>query len=133
MAPSDEAASPLARGVLQTTDVTPSILAELELSGRPGHVLIARFPWLIGSGAHADLRLDDRSITRSHALLLWCHERGAVRVVDLNSTNGTRVNGRRIRECLLTPGVTLQFGAVGARFRLRWGMSTTSVGADPRK
>jgi len=49
---------------------------------------------LVGRDSEADLRLRDDSISRRHArLILNGHE---VRIVDLDSANGTLVNGRRV-------------------------------------
>jgi len=86
-------------------------------------VTLERFPWLVGSGAHADLRFHERSVSRSHALLIWRDDLSAVRVIDLNSTNGTRVNGRRVRESTLLPGNRIAFGSVVATYRLRRGLA----------
>jgi pSer/pThr/pTyr-binding forkhead associated (FHA) protein len=83
---------------------------------------LERFPWLVGSGAHADLRFHERSVSRSHALLIWRNDLAAVRVIDLNSTNGTRVNGRRVRESTVLPGTRIAFGSVVAVYRLRRGV-----------
>jgi pSer/pThr/pTyr-binding forkhead associated (FHA) protein len=40
-----------------------------------------------------------------------------VRVVDLKSTNGTLVNGRRVRESALHDGDRLDIGATGLIYR----------------
>ena len=49
---------------------------------------------LIGRSEEADLRLDEQSASRNHAKILVGE--GELRVVDLGSHNGTRVNGERI-------------------------------------
>jgi pSer/pThr/pTyr-binding forkhead associated (FHA) protein len=55
---------------------------------------------LMGRGEGTDVRLHDRGVSRHHARLL-VDIRGVVELVDLASTNGTFVNGRRTtRECL---------------------------------
>jgi len=49
---------------------------------------------VIGRGQDADLRVDHSSVSRRHAQLLLEH--GAIRVSDLDSYNGTRVNGEPV-------------------------------------
>jgi pSer/pThr/pTyr-binding forkhead associated (FHA) protein len=93
-------------------------------------VTLERFPSLVGSGAHADLRFHERSVSRSHALLIWRDDLAAVRVIDLNSTNGTRVNGRRVRESTVLPGDRIAFGSVVTTYRLRCGVLVRDPGHD---
>jgi DNA-binding NtrC family response regulator/pSer/pThr/pTyr-binding forkhead associated (FHA) protein len=49
---------------------------------------------LVGRDTEADLRLRDDSISRRHARLVL--NGGEIRIVDLDSANGTLVNGRRV-------------------------------------
>lgn len=68
----------------------------------------------VGRDATSDVHLKDASVSRQHAVL---EVRGASWVVmDLNSGNGTRVDGQRIQEAELFPGQILQFGNL--RFRV---------------
>ena len=68
----------------------------------------------VGRGRGADIRLDDRSVSRLHAELV---RRGPyVYVVDLGlSRNGTRVNGRPVARRVLDDGDVLSFGAARCR------------------
>jgi DNA-binding NtrC family response regulator len=50
---------------------------------------------LIGRGAEADIRLDDPSVSRKHARVMV--QEDAVRLIDLDSRNGIRVNGAPIQ------------------------------------
>ena len=50
---------------------------------------------IIGRGAEADLRIDTPSVSRRHARLIV--ESESVRLSDLGSRNGTRVNGEQRR------------------------------------
>ena len=69
----------------------------------------------IGSAADNDIVLDHGSVSRRHALIF--RRFGGLRVRDLESTNGIRVNGRRVSGSRrLTPGDELEVGAV--RFAL---------------
>jgi DNA-binding NtrC family response regulator len=63
---------------------------------------------LLGSGPACDLRLRDRTISRRHAALDVRAE--GLRIVDLGSRNGTRVNGVRISDAFLVGGETVQLG-----------------------
>jgi DNA-binding NtrC family response regulator len=66
---------------------------------------------LIGRAPEADLRLSDRSVSRRHARLFV--EDGQVRLSDLESHNGVRVNGQPIREVhTLQPGEVVSIGEV---------------------
>ncbi len=69
---------------------------------------------LLGSLADSDLVIDDDSISRSHARVRNLGDRYAVE--DLGSTNGTFVNGVRVREAFLHTGCRLSLGKVELRF-----------------
>jgi pSer/pThr/pTyr-binding forkhead associated (FHA) protein len=63
---------------------------------------------LIGRGSDADLRLADADTSRRHAKIV-CGPLGCV-IHDLNSTNGTWVNGNRIDQHLLRGGDRITIG-----------------------
>ena len=70
----------------------------------------------IGRGAHNDVMVADDSVSDSHAKLQK-REAGWY-VVDMGSTNGTYVGGRRIDgEAALTGAADVRFGGVKMRFR----------------
>ena len=50
---------------------------------------------VVGRSTDADIRLDDEGISRSHAMLRRRAD-GTVEVSDLDSTNGTFVDGARV-------------------------------------
>jgi diguanylate cyclase (GGDEF)-like protein len=68
----------------------------------------------IGRGSSCELSIDADSISRQHARV----ERSgnAYRVVDLNSTNGTFVNERRITEHTLVDGDRIMIGKAQIKF-----------------
>lgn len=71
---------------------------------------ISETPRLIGRGSHVDLRLDDSSVSSSHAEVI--RRQGAFWIKDLNSTNGVWVNGDRVdREVCLKPGDRIEIGS----------------------
>src|SRR5437773_4468133 len=52
---------------------------------------------LIGRNPTTDVTLLDENISREHALILFDPESGVYTIEDLQSTNGTKVNGKGIR------------------------------------
>ena len=65
----------------------------------------------IGRDPANDVVLEDTSVSGFHAVVL--NDRGSVSVVDLGSTNGTAVDGRRLRErTALKTWCRLQLGGV---------------------
>jgi len=72
---------------------------------------VSEVPSLVGSAAHCGLVIDDPSVSSSHAEVV--RRDGAVVVRDLNSTNGTTVDGQRVEsEAVLPPGGSVTFGLV---------------------
>jgi hypothetical protein len=70
---------------------------------------------VIGRGADADLRLTDSGVSRRHAELHVDPDQ--VVLVDLQSTNGTSVNGRRVERVTLADGDRISFGATVIVYR----------------
>ena len=62
----------------------------------------------IGRSLAADVRFDDATVSRRHALV--ANEEGGVRVLDDRSLNGIQVNGRRVEWSPLTDGDELVIG-----------------------
>ncbi len=67
----------------------------------------------VGAAAHCAIRLPAFDVSRSHALLT-CRQGKAI-VVDLGSTNGTFVNGRRVKDAELVAGDQVRFSSVAAQ------------------
>lgn len=65
--------------------------------------------------ASADLVLDDTNVSRRHAELT--RDASGWHIADLNSTNGTRVNGLRVPQADLHDGDTISMGLVTLSFR----------------
>jgi pSer/pThr/pTyr-binding forkhead associated (FHA) protein len=68
----------------------------------------------IGRGLSADLHLDEKSVSRRHAMLV--DRPGAARVLDDRSSNGTFVNGRRVVQADLQSGDVIVLGRVVLRY-----------------
>src|SRR5947209_19335186 len=68
---------------------------------------------LVGRKEDCDLRLDHKSVSKLHCILVKTD--GLLLLRDLGSTNGTRVNGQRVRRAALLPNDELTI----ARFKFR--------------
>ena len=69
---------------------------------------------LIGTSEVCNVRLRDPEVSRRHASVEVSH--GDLRLRDLNSTNGTRVNGANVRERKLADGDEVVIGTTVLRF-----------------
>ena len=72
---------------------------------------------VVGRGRQADLVLSEPTISRSHTALVFAE--GEWFAEDLNSTNGTLVNGTRTARARLKDGDELQLGRLILRARLK--------------
>lgn len=71
---------------------------------------------LLGRGQTCEIQLIDQGISREHAAILW--EDDCYTIEDLQSTNGTQVNGKRIRSAVLSDGDRIEVGDTVCTFRL---------------
>jgi predicted component of type VI protein secretion system len=72
----------------------------MPLDGGPP-VEIGKEMTLIGRQEDCDLRLDHKSVSKMHCVIVKTD--GLLLLRDLGSTNGTRVNGTRVRRAALLP------------------------------
>jgi FHA domain-containing protein len=79
----------------------PGILLALDWTGACEELVIGRHP-------SCDVVLGDDTVSRRHALLIF--RDGGWIVRDLDSTNGTRLNGQSVGRCRLRPGDQLGLG-----------------------
>lgn len=69
----------------------------------------------VGRLSDSDIVINDQNVSRRHAEL---HAVGDnYELVDLGSTNGSKINGQRVRQQQLADGDQVTFGAVTLRFR----------------
>lgn len=73
----------------------------------------------VGRDEKADIAVDDRGLSRFHFEIGWNGEVAAVR--DLQSTNGTFVDGARVNEVVLPSGSKITAGRSEFEFRLQAG------------
>lgn len=75
-----------------------------------------RAAYTIGRNPMCDLRINNPSMSRKHAEIRLDASSGRYSLHDLNSSNGTFVNGRRMQQCELSDGDTLLCGEFELRF-----------------
>ena len=73
---------------------------------------------VIGRNPTTDITLLDEGISREHALVLFDEDGPGYVIEDLQSTNGTKVNGKRVRSACLAEGDEIQIGETLFRFVL---------------
>jgi pSer/pThr/pTyr-binding forkhead associated (FHA) protein len=93
-----------------------------EESGRHVVVALSREWTRIGRSMAADLRFDDATVSRRHALVV--NQAEGVRVLDDRSLNGVYVNGQRVEWSRLSDGDEVAVGRHTLYF-----MDTATVGA----
>jgi pSer/pThr/pTyr-binding forkhead associated (FHA) protein len=92
----------------------PGRYIEIQGPGQSLHIQLGREPMHIGRGLAADLRLDENSVSRRHAILV--PRPSGARILDDRSSNGTFVNGRRVQQADLRNGDVLVIGRVVLRY-----------------
>ncbi len=92
----------------------PKASLEVRDGGR-ATVALGPEPLLIGRDQQNDVVLDDPRVSRKHAEIRL--RLGRYTLYDLQSTNGTYVNGRRVAEIVLGDGDTISVAGVELVFR----------------
>ena len=78
---------------------------------------------LVGRKEDCDLRLNHKSISKIHCVLVKTD--GLLLLRDLGSTNGTRVNGTRVRRAALLPNDKVSFA--NFHFKVHLGPADAAV------
>ncbi len=81
----------------------------------------------IGSRGQNHLQLKDENVSRDHAHV-EVTDSGQVRLIDMESTNGTFVNGKRVVQTTLRPGDEIVLG--DTKLVIEFEMSATAMGAE---
>ena len=98
------------------TTVMPGVRGTPTLIGPEGeHVALRASRHTIGRLPDCDLHLDDSTVSRQHAAVVRRGDQWWV--LDLGSTNGTRVNGQSAAEHPLADGDSIELGDVVVTFR----------------
>jgi hypothetical protein len=69
---------------------------------------------VLGRSSECDISVDDPNVSRRHAEIR--HEDGAYWIVDLDSTNGVTVNGKRVDRARLAPEDDILIGTTEVHF-----------------
>lgn len=92
----------------------PARLVWMRPDGQETEFPLAASVMLIGRDEDADIRVDEPLVSRAHARIE--KRGGAYFVLDLGSTNLTKVNGEPVRERELRDGDELHFARARCRF-----------------
>lgn len=100
--------------------------------GGPERFNLGQQPLTIGRGAAAGIQIYDEFISRTHCELSL--REGQVVLRDLNSHNGTHVNGQRIQEAKLKSADKITLGLTELVVRLQEKtVPSTQIGAPPTR
>jgi DNA-binding SARP family transcriptional activator len=105
----DGAPEPTERAATET-----GALGYLLIDGRPA-IAVTRTPWTIGRNPACDLVLADTQVSRRHAHIVMHNDQPTI--IDLGSTNGTRVGGSAVTSDPLYDGAQIVIGGQTIEFR----------------
>jgi hypothetical protein len=104
-----------------TAAVSPEEALEHDLARSPAALVVGRHRHeladrtvVLGRSRDCDITLEDPNVSRRHAEVR--HEDGAYWIVDLGSTNGVVVNGKRVDRARLEPDDAILMGTTELRF-----------------
>ena len=112
--PAEKVATGTVRVSSGTVEGKVSWQAVVDVDGQRHTLTRARS--VIGRGSDADITIADAGSSRKHVEILWDGERAMMR--DLGSTNGTKVNGEKVREARLPTDTTITIGRTDLVFRV---------------
>lgn len=115
---SDERISPIAAAAPDTLSVDVLIVANGSLANT--RFELTNDTATVGRHEDSEISLDDVSVSRHHAVFSRTAS-GRITVRDLNSLNGTYVNGARVDETVLRSGDEVQIGKFKMIF---WGTNS---------
>ena len=112
------AAADIPNGVVRVTSQALDAVAEwqpaLDINGTT--VFLTQSESIIGRGATATVVINDGGASRNHARIVWNGK--AAGLEDLQSTNGTLLNGQRVSASPLEQGDVIEIGGTRMIFRI---------------
>jgi len=99
---------------LTADQLAPGRYLAIEDGGEVVVIAVGEGALRLGRGIAADVVLEDRSVSRRHAVIT-CRE-GEVVLLDDRSMNGVHVNGERVGQATLRDGDAIALGDVQMRF-----------------
>ena len=103
---------PLNKLIGEQRMIKSCLILEAQLTKKRVFPLYAKM--IIGRHSTNDIPLPDRTVSKRHAVI--GRVRGQAVVKDLDSRNGTFVNGQKVEKAILACGDRLKFGSVMLRF-----------------
>ena len=88
----------------------PEIWAWLK-TPEAANIPVTHWENVIGRSSGCDIRVNSKSVSRNHAVLTR-YDDGSWTITDIDSQNGTFVNGERVTICPLLPGDQIRVGKV---------------------
>jgi hypothetical protein len=101
------------RVITEASGLRPVCLAFTNGIHRGVEFLIRKPVTTLGRALDNDIVVESSEVSRHHARLEL--DGDGLRIIDLNSTNGTQVNGRAIRSQAIRPGDEITFGTLAAK------------------
>jgi pSer/pThr/pTyr-binding forkhead associated (FHA) protein len=91
-------------------------LTLLNLNGPDHEFMLSKTVVSLGRSNTNDIIINDARVSRSHARLECGQD--DITIIDLGSSNGTRVNGAHIQRAILNPGDTINLGSQQLKFQM---------------
>jgi pSer/pThr/pTyr-binding forkhead associated (FHA) protein len=96
--------------LMSSQGVEPLVLSQVAGPGGPRKVRVLPLEdAVLGRDDNCQITLDDEPVSREHAKVIY--QDYAPELLDLGSTNGTFLNGKRVHRAHLKPGDRIQVGA----------------------
>jgi hypothetical protein len=96
------------RVVEQTGNIPPKLVRVVREDGQEQTFMLRKQVTSLGRSSSNDIVIDIPEVSRRHARIQF--EEGRFQIFDLNSTNGTKVNGRRVGSAIISDKDVITLG-----------------------
>jgi transcriptional regulator with GAF, ATPase, and Fis domain len=103
------------RAAAMTASATAGVMALVLNGAQRGLTKAVGGRLTVGKASDNDLVLTDDTVSRHHCEIVRAPD--GLHVRDLDSTNGTKIDGTRVREAMVQPGSVLKIGEIEIQFR----------------